>query len=56
MPAVFKIDLAILVARAVEATLVNQAMMVAEQQYEVIEARFTTIRPVPDVVTVAKLA
>ena len=54
VPAVFKINLAVLAARAVEATLVNQAMMVAAQQYEVIEARFATIRPVLDMVTVAE--
>ena len=53
--AVFKVDLAVLAAFAVETALMHEVMMVPAQQYEVIEARFAAIRPVPDVVTIDKL-
>ena len=53
--AVFKVDLAVLSAVAVETALMHEVMMVPAQQYEVIEARFAAIRPMPDVVTIDKL-
>ena len=55
MPTIFKVGLTVIAALAVETTFVNEVMMIAAQQYEVVETGFTTIRPVLDVVTIAEL-
>jgi len=52
---VFEPDLPTIAAFAVETTLVHQPMMVPAEQHEVVEARFTAIRPVFDVMTVDEL-
>lgn len=55
MSAVLEVDLTVATAFAVEATFVNETMMVTAKQDEVVETRFPTVGPVLDVVTVAEL-
>ena len=50
-----KVDLAVLALAAIVATLVNQVVMEATQQHEVVETGLTTVGPVLDVMTVNEL-
>jgi hypothetical protein len=51
---VFKRDISVRILAAGKSSLMHQVMMVPTKQYQVIQTRFATIRPVLDVVSVYK--
>ncbi len=52
---VHEVDLAVLAPLAVEATFMNQMMMMSTEQHQVVQTGFTTVCPVNDVVPVDEL-